>query len=76
MLDRVGDPVRVYVTGPRSEVEILKKEGIPVTVDLTGLEAGSHSCELRFPVESYPEVTFEAETPTISLTLSSVAEAQ
>lgn len=76
VLDRVGDPVRVYVTGPRSEVEILKKEGIPVTVDLTGLEAGSHSCELRFPAESYPDVTFEAETPTISVTLSPVAKAE
>ncbi len=68
-----GKPVRVYVTGPRSEVEALKSAGLPVTVDLTGLEAGSHSCELRFPTESYPELTFEAETPTISITLAETA---
>ena len=63
------NPVRVYVTGPRSEIETLKAEGLPVTVDLTGLGEGSHKCELRFPAESYPELTFEAETPTISINL-------
>lgn len=68
------NPVRVYVTGPRSEIEGLKAAGIPVTVDLTGLEAGSHKCELRFPVESYPEITFEAETPTISVNLVQASE--
>lgn len=63
------NPVRVFVTGPKSEIEVMKTEGIPVTVDLTGLEVGSHKCELRFPTESYPELTFEAETPTISVNL-------
>ena len=41
-----------------------------VTVDLTGLGAGSHSCELRFPVEGYPGVSFEPETPAISIVLT------
>ena len=70
LLEWQQNPVRVYVTGPRSAVEALKKDGIPVTVDLTGLGAGSHSCELRFPVEGYPGVSFEPETPAISIVLT------
>jgi len=66
------NPVRVYVTGPRSEVEALKEAGISVTVDLSGLEAGTHSCELRFPEDSYPGMTFAPETPSISVTLSAM----
>jgi len=66
------NPVRVYVTGPRSSVEKLMQEGLQLTVDLTGLGAGSHNCQLRFPVERYADLTFEAETPAISVTLSEV----
>ena len=58
------------MTGPRSAVEALKKDGIPVTVDLTGLAEGSYSCALRFPTENYPDVTFEPETPVLTVTLS------
>ena len=65
--------IQVYVTGPRSAVEALKQDGIPVTVDLTGLAAGSYSCELRFPTENYPDVSFEPETPALSVTLSAAA---
>ena len=69
-LEWQNSPVRVYVTGPRSVVEALKKDGVPITVDLTGLGAGSHSCELRFPTESYPGVSFAPETPAISIVLT------
>ena len=65
--------IQVYVTGPRSAVEALKQDGIPVTVDLTGLAAGSYSCELRFPTENYPDVSFEPETPALTVTLSAAA---
>ena len=54
----------------RSAVEALKQDGIPVTVDLTGLAAGSYSCQLRFPTENYPDVSFEPETPALTVTLS------
>ncbi|MBQ8505948.1 MAG: hypothetical protein IJ466_00715 [Clostridia bacterium] len=67
------NPVRVYVTGPRSQVEAMKAEGIAITVDLTGLGAGTHSCELRFPADRYPGVTFEPETPSISVSLTEAA---
>lgn len=63
------DEIQVYVTGPRSAVETLKRDGIPITVDLTGLEAGEYSCPLRFPTENYPDVSFEPETSEISVRL-------
>lgn len=69
-LDWQNKPLRVYVTGPRSVVEAVVKEGLSVTVDLSGLEAGSHSCPLRFPTDRYPELAFEPETPTVSVTLT------
>lgn len=61
--------VKVRVTGPKSTVEALKESGVPITVDLTGLGAGEHSCKLSFPTENYPDVTFEPETPEIAISL-------
>ena len=62
------NPVKVYVSGPRSAVEAIRESGIPVSVDLTGLEAGAHECALIFPADN-PKITFEPETPTINVTL-------
>lgn len=73
-LDWKQDDIMVYTTGPRSAIEALKKDGIPVTVDLTNLSAGEYSCELRFPTENYPDVSFEPETPAVSLRLIERAE--
>lgn len=66
--------IQVYVTGPRSAVDMLKAEGIPITVNLTGFAAGEYSCELRFPTENYPEVTFEPEIAAIAVKLTESAE--
>ena len=66
--------IQVYVTGPRSAIEALEKDGIPITVNLTGYTAGSYSCQLQFPTENYPDVTFEPETSTINVTLTSVSQ--
>lgn len=66
--------VQVYVTGPRSVVEALKETGIPVTVNLTDMQAGSYSCTLNFPVDKYPDVDFEPEISSISVTLTQVSE--
>ncbi len=68
-----GD-IQVYVTGPRSEVEALSEEGISITVDLTGLEAGTHVCPLIFPEQNYPEVSFEPEFQNIEVTLTEVPQ--
>lgn len=61
--------IQVRVTGPRSAVEALRENGVPITVDLTGLDAGQHSCSLIFPQSSYPELRFEPEAPEIAVTL-------
>ena len=64
------DEIMIYTTGPRSAVEALKKDGIPLTVDLTDLTEGEYSCELRFPTENYPDVSFEAETPSVNVKIT------
>lgn len=69
-----GGNIQVYASGPRSAIEALKEDGIPVTVNLAGLGVGEHYCELIFPTENYPEVIFEPETPTIHVTLLETPE--
>jgi len=61
-------PVKVYVSGPRSAVAAIRESGIPISVDLTGLQAGTHECPLIFP-EANSKLSFEPETPTINVTL-------
>ena len=73
-LDWARRTMQVYVTGPRSVVEQLKENGIPVTVDLTGLTAGIYECTLNFPTETYSNVRFEPEMPAITVTLSEKPE--
>lgn len=73
-LDWQRGEIQVYVTGPKSAVEALERDGIPITVDLSGLEAGVYSCPLRFPTENYPDVTFEPEISEISVTLIEAPE--
>lgn len=68
-----NNSIQVYVTGPRSVVETLEEEGIPVTVNLSDLQAGSYACALLFPEDKYPDVRFEPETPTISVTLIEIS---
>lgn len=46
----------------------MRESGIPISVDLTDLEAGAHECPLIFP-EDIAKLTFEPETPTILVTL-------
>lgn len=66
--------IQVYVTGPKSTVEALKADGIPITVNLTGFEAGEYSCPLRFPTENYPGITFEPEISAIAVKLTEISE--
>ena len=74
LLDWSDGIIQVHVTGSRSDVEKLMEEGIAMTVDLSGLGAGEHSCELLFPEEEYPDVLFTPETPKLKLTLTEVPE--
>jgi len=66
--------IQVYVTGPISAIEALKKDGIPITVNLTDCTAGTYSCPLRFPTENYPDVTFEPEISEITIKLTEIPE--
>ena len=65
-----NESLRVYVTGPRSEVEQLQEAGLSVTVDLTGLTVGSYDLPIIFDQERYPDVTFQTEVETLAVTLT------
>ena len=73
-LSWVRAPLAVRATGPRSEIEELMTDGIDAVVDLTGLAAGSYDLALTVPEESYPGITFEMETPTVSVTLEAAGD--
>ena len=62
----------VYITGPRSDVEQIQADGLFVSLDLSGLGAGSYEIEPRFDVERYPDVKFQSESATMTVTLASV----
>ena len=68
------EPVRAHVSGPRSAVEVLMRDGVSAEVDLTGLGAGSHACELIFDAERYPDMTFETEPLRVTLMPTERAE--
>ena len=62
----------VYVTGPRSVVEQLQNDGVFVSVDLTGLKAGTYEIEPVFDNERFPNVTFQPEHEKMTVTLTEV----
>ena len=62
----------VYVTGPRSDVEALQADGISVRLDLSGLEAGVYEIAPVFDTERYPNVVFQPERETMTVTLAAV----
>lgn len=66
--------IRVYVTGPRSAIEMLRESGFVATVDLTGLAAGSYDLPLDFPTETYPNVTFTPEVSELEVVLTELGE--
>ena len=74
ILTRSEKAVRVYVTGPISQIREIKETGLAVTVDITGMEAGTHSAKMSFPTDIYPDVTFTPENEEIDFTLSEPEE--
>lgn len=62
----------VYVTGPRSEVEQLQNDGVSVSVDLSGLSAGTYEIEPVFDTERFPNITFQPEHEKMTVTLTEV----
>ena len=64
------DDLRVYVTGPRSEIEQMVQDGISASIDLHGLEAGDYDLPLTFDTEHHPDVEFQPEMETLPITLT------
>ena len=62
----------VFVTVPRSAVEELQKDGVFLSLDLTGLGAGIHEIEPVFDHERYPNVEFKPEHEKMTVTLTEV----
>ena len=62
--------LRVYVTGPRSEVEKVQAEGLYVSLDLSGLGAGTYEIKPSFDMERYPNLVFQPEQETMTVTLA------
>lgn len=62
--DRLG----VNVTGPRSMVDALSEEGITLSVDLTGLEAGYHLLSPQIDEEQYADFDMLSEAVSVTLT--------
>ena len=62
----------VYVTGPRSAVEELQKDGVFLSLDLTGLGEGTYEIEPVFDEERYPNVQFKPEHERVTVVLTEV----
>ncbi|MDO4866915.1 MAG: CdaR family protein [Clostridia bacterium] len=62
------EPVGVYVSGPRSQVEQLQNDGISLTVDVTDREAGHYLIAPTFDAERYPDLTIQSESVSVTLT--------
>ena len=62
------EPVGVYVSGPRSQVEQLQNDGISLTVDVAGREAGYYLITPTFDAERYPDLTIQSESVSVTLT--------
>jgi len=73
-LDWICDSVAVNVTGPRSLVTAAVEDGLQLTVDLTGLKAGTHKLQATF-AGADSGLTFEPDSVTVIVTLTPSLEA-
>ena len=64
----------VVVTGPRSVVEELQRDGIFLSLDLIGLTEGTYEIEPQFDEERYPNVQFKPEHERMTVVLTQVGE--
>ena len=62
------EPLGVYVTGPRSAVEALQESGMTVQLDLAGYTSGYYLLGPTIDSERYPNLTFESEAVSVTLT--------
>ena len=69
------EPLGVYATGPKSAVEALQQSGMTVNLDLEGYGAGYYLLGPTVDNDRYPDVTFESEAVSVTLTDVSTEEA-
>lgn len=62
------EPLGVFVTGPQSQVEALQESGLNVAVDITGYEDGYYLLDPSIEEERYPDLVFESEAVSVTLT--------
>ena len=62
------EPLGVFATGPRSAVEALQQSGMSVNVNLGGCEAGYYLLSPEIDGQKYPDLTFESEAVSVTLT--------
>lgn len=62
------EPFSVLATGTRSAVGALMEAGVTVDIDLTGLEAGAYMLEPSVDGALYPNITFQCDTASVTLT--------
>ena len=62
------DQLGVEVTGPRSDVERLREEGVTVSVDLTGLGEGYYILAPVIDEQAYEGFTILSEAASVTLT--------
>ena len=62
------DQLGVTVTGPRSQVEALREEGVTVNVDLSGLGEGYYILSPQIDAQTYEGLDIVSEAASITLT--------
>ena len=70
------EPLGVYVTGPKSAVEAVQQSGMTVQLDLEGYGAGYYLLGPTIDGERYPELSFESEAVSLTLTDVSTEDAE
>lgn len=62
------DPVGVFVSGARGDVESLQESGVTLNVDITDLEAGYYLLDPTYDEQMYSNVTLQCEAVSVTLT--------
>ena len=64
------DKLNVKVTGLHTVFDKLMRGDIIARVDVTGLSAGTYELPVTITVDNYTDLTFELESPTVTVTIS------
>jgi len=63
------DKLNVTVSAPHTVFDKLMRGDIIARVDVTGLKPGTYELPVSIKVDNYPDLTFELESPTVSVTI-------